>query len=64
LRLNAPYEQHHPASHHHPAHDASPRQANSIFYGERLLTTANPQAARDRELFERLGLHAMGEAGG
>jgi biotin synthase len=36
--------------------------ANSIFYGERLLTTANPQAARDRALFERLGLHAMREA--
>jgi biotin synthase len=33
--------------------------ANSIFYGDRLLTTANPQAARDRALFERLGLHVM-----
>ena len=33
--------------------------ANSIFYGDRLLTTANPQAARDRVLFERLGLRAM-----
>jgi biotin synthase len=31
--------------------------ANSIFYGERLLTTGNPQANRDRELFNRLGLH-------
>ena len=31
--------------------------ANSIFYGERLLTTGNPQANRDRELFSRLGLH-------
>ena len=30
--------------------------ANSIFYGDRLLTTANPQAARDRALFERLDL--------
>jgi biotin synthase len=30
--------------------------ANSIFYGERLLTTDNPAADRDRELFERLGL--------
>jgi biotin synthase len=30
--------------------------ANSIFYGDRLLTTSNPQAARDRALFERLGL--------
>jgi biotin synthase len=33
--------------------------ANSIFYGEKLLTTANPQAQRDRELFGRLGLQAM-----
>jgi len=30
--------------------------ANSIFYGDRLLTTANPQAARDRALLDRLGL--------
>jgi biotin synthase len=30
--------------------------ANSIFYGERLLTTDNPAADHDRELFERLGL--------
>ena len=30
--------------------------ANSIFYGDRLLTTANPQATRDRALFERLDL--------
>jgi len=36
--------------------------ANSIFYGDRLLTTANPQAARDRALFERLGLRAQGQA--
>jgi len=33
--------------------------ANSIFYGDRLLTTSNPQAARDRALFERLGLRVM-----
>ena len=32
--------------------------ANSIFYGERLLTTDNPDMARDRRLFERLGLYA------
>ena len=32
--------------------------ANSIFYGDRLLTTSNPQAARDNALFERLGLRA------
>jgi biotin synthase len=30
--------------------------ANSIFYGDRLLTTDNPEADRDRNLFERLGL--------
>jgi len=35
--------------------------ANSIFYGEKLLTTGNPQHARDKALFERLGLRA--EAG-
>jgi len=33
--------------------------ANSIFYGEKLLTTPNPDAARDRQLFERLGLKAV-----
>ncbi len=31
--------------------------ANSIFYGERLLTTDNPEADRDRQLLERLGMH-------
>jgi biotin synthase len=30
--------------------------ANSVFYGEKLLTTANPEAGRDRALFARLGL--------
>jgi biotin synthase len=30
--------------------------ANSIFYGEKLLTTANPQANSDMELFGRLGI--------
>ena len=30
--------------------------ANSVFYGERLLTTENPQNAHDRELFARLGI--------
>ena len=30
--------------------------ANSIFYGEKLLTTANPQADKDLRLFERLGI--------
>ena len=33
--------------------------ANSIFYGEKLLTTGNPDVAHDRELFERLGLKPM-----
>ena len=31
--------------------------ANSIFYGDKLLTTENPQVERDRDLFGRLGLH-------
>lgn len=35
--------------------------ANSIFYGDRLLTTSNPQAERDRALMARLGLKAQGE---
>ena len=30
--------------------------ANSIFYGERLLTTDNPGADHDRQLFSRLGI--------
>ncbi|MDP1716718.1 MAG: biotin synthase BioB, partial [Burkholderiales bacterium] len=33
--------------------------ANSIFYGEKLLTTGNPDVEADRALFEKLGLHAM-----
>lgn len=33
--------------------------ANSIFYGDRLLTTPNPASDGDRALFEKLGLHAM-----
>jgi biotin synthase len=33
--------------------------ANSIFSGEKLLTTANPEHERDRRLFNRLGLVAM-----
>lgn len=32
--------------------------ANSIFYGEKLLTTENQQPDADRKLFERLGVHA------
>jgi biotin synthase len=30
--------------------------ANSIFYGEKLLTTGNPEWTRDQALFEKLGL--------
>ncbi len=32
--------------------------ANSIFYGEKLLTTGNPDVERDRQLLARLGLRA------
>ncbi|MEO6319125.1 MAG: biotin synthase BioB [Polaromonas sp.] len=35
--------------------------ANSIFYGDKLLTTCNPQVDKDRQLFERLGLKVQGE---
>jgi biotin synthase len=30
--------------------------ANSIFYGEKLLTTQNPQTIKDQELFAKLGI--------
>jgi biotin synthase len=33
--------------------------ANSIFYGDKLLTTGNPEAERDKALFDKLGLHSM-----
>lgn len=33
--------------------------ANSIFYGEKLLTTGNPDAGRDQALLARLGLRPM-----
>jgi len=33
--------------------------ANSIFYGDRLLTTGNPDVEADRALFRRLGLNAL-----
>jgi biotin synthase len=33
--------------------------ANSIFYGEKLLTTGNPDVERDQALFTRLGLRPM-----
>jgi biotin synthase len=32
--------------------------ANSIFYGEKLLTTENPAHQQDLRLFARLGLRA------
>ncbi|MDJ0777215.1 MAG: biotin synthase BioB [Gammaproteobacteria bacterium] len=35
--------------------------ANSIFYGDTLLTTPNPEQNRDQQLFERLGIVANGE---
>jgi len=34
--------------------------ANSIFYGEKLLTTDNPVADSDRQLFQRLGIRMAG----
>jgi biotin synthase len=33
--------------------------ANSIFYGEKLLTTPNPEAGADKALFDRLGMVPM-----
>ena len=33
--------------------------ANSIFYGEKLLTTPNPDMSKDQNLFSQLGLEAM-----
>ncbi|MCW5617958.1 MAG: biotin synthase BioB [Nitrosomonas sp.] len=33
--------------------------ANSIFYGDKLLTTGNPETDRDRALLDKLGLHAL-----
>jgi biotin synthase len=33
--------------------------ANSIFYGEKLLTTPNPEQDRDRALLARLGMTGM-----
>lgn len=37
--------------------------ANSIFYGEKLLTTDNPEAEKDRRLFARLGMRMSGGTG-
>jgi len=33
--------------------------ANSIFYGEKLLTTDNPEAKKDQELFAKLGIKGV-----
>jgi biotin synthase len=33
--------------------------ANSIFYGDKLLTTGNPETDRDEALFEKLGLRPI-----
>ena len=33
--------------------------ANSIFYGEKLLTTANPEASEDKKLFAKLGINSI-----
>ena len=33
--------------------------ANSIFYGEKLLTTGNPEAERDRAFLDKLGMRPM-----
>ena len=38
--------------------------ANSIFYGDKLLTTGNPEAQADRALLEKLGLRTCSEGGG
>jgi biotin synthase len=36
--------------------------ANSIFYGDKLLTTGNPDVIRDQQLLARLGLRPEGDA--
>ena len=36
--------------------------ANSIFYGEKLLTTGNPDVENDRALLKRLGMNSTGLA--
>ena len=37
--------------------------ANSIFYGEKLLTTGNPDVEHDRRLLDRLGVRPTAESG-
>lgn len=36
--------------------------ANSIFMGERLLTTPNPETVRDQQLLDKLGMHLRSQA--
>ena len=36
--------------------------ANSIFYGDQLLTTGNPEIDADRTLLDKLGMQARGTA--
>ena len=38
--------------------------ANSVFVGEQLLTTPNPEMAKDARLFADLGLRPMGAGAG
>ena len=33
--------------------------ANSIFYGEKLLTTGNPEVEKDRALLDKLGISPL-----
>ena len=33
--------------------------ANSVFYGDKLLTTGNPETQRDDALFKKLGIHSL-----
>ena len=35
--------------------------ANSIFYGEQLLTTGNPEVVRDRALLDKLGMYPLAD---
>jgi biotin synthase len=35
--------------------------ANSMFYGEQLLTTGNPEMERDRALLDKLGMYSLAE---
>ena len=36
--------------------------ANSIFYGDKLLTTGNPEAERDRALLDKLGMRPLSQS--